>query len=105
MRVVARPGSIDAPAVIAEDEVGAGAPTVLPGWIAVLNAADVTRVAPLGRFGELAAPLNAEPDIGSGEPIAGTGNRLLVARPSGRAVKLVVVECRPDDLPAQGSDR
>jgi hypothetical protein len=105
MRVVVHPGSLEQPSVVAEDEVGAGIPTVLPGWIAVLNGADVTRVAPIGRLGELTAPLNAEPDIGSGEPIAGTGNRLLVARPSGRAVKLVVVECNPEASPAQGSDR
>jgi hypothetical protein len=105
MRAVVRPGAIDAPAVVAEDEVGAGAPTVLPGWIAVLSAAEVTRLAPLGPFGDLAAPLNAEPDIGSGEPIASSRNRLLVARPSGRAVKLVVLECRPESLPAEGRDR
>jgi hypothetical protein len=108
LRVVVRPGGIDPPALIA-DEVGAGAPTVLPGWIAVLGGAEVNRLAPLGRFGELAAPLNGEPDIGTGEPIAGAGNRLLVARPSGRAVKLIVLECRPDappgPLPAEGSDR
>jgi hypothetical protein len=94
--------------MVADDEVGAGAPTVLPGWIALLGS-ELARVAPLGRFGELAAPLAAEPDIGAGEPIAGAGNKLLVARPSGRAVKLLVVECRPDAapgaLPAEGSDR
>jgi hypothetical protein len=92
---------------VAVDEVGAGAPNVLPGWIAVLSSAELTRLAPIGRFGELAAPLVIEPDIGAGEPIAGAGNKLLVARPSGRAVKLIVLECRPDvsPLPAEGSDR
>ena len=70
------------------------------GWIAVLDSADVTRLAPLGPLGEIAAPLNAEPDIGSGEPIASNSNNLLVARPSGRAVTLVVLRCRPDVLPA-----
>jgi hypothetical protein len=100
MRVLVHPASIDAPSVLVRDEVGAGVPNVLPGWIAVLDAADVTRLAPLGPLGEIAAPLNPEPDIGSGEPIAGNSNNLLVARPSGRAVTLVVLRCRPDVLPA-----
>jgi hypothetical protein len=96
MRVLVHPTSVDPPSVLIADEVGAGVPNLLPGWIAVLDAADVTRLAPIGLDGQIAAPLNPEPDVGSGEPIAGSSNRLLVARPSGRAVKLVVLECRPD---------
>ena len=96
MRVLVHPTSVDPPSVLVADDVGAGVPNLLPGWLAVLDAADVTRLAPMGLDGQLAAPLNPEPDLGSGEPIAGSGNRLLVARPSGRAVKLLVIECRPD---------
>jgi hypothetical protein len=98
MRVVVHPTSIEPPSVLIEDEVGAGVPNLLPGWIAVLDAADVTRLAPLGADGQITASLNAEPDVGSGEPVAANANRLLVARPAGRAVKLVVLECRPDAL-------
>jgi hypothetical protein len=100
LRVLVHPTSLEPPALVVREEVGAGVPNVLPGWIAVLDASDVTRVAPLGPLGEITGPLRPEPDVGSGEPIAGTANRLLVARPSGRAVKLLVVECRPDALPA-----
>jgi hypothetical protein len=96
MRVLVHAANIDPPAVLAKEDVGAGVPNVLPGWIAVLDAADVTRLAPLGRLGELAAPLNAEPDIGAGEPIAASGGRLLVARPTGQAVKLAVLDCKRD---------
>jgi len=96
MRVLVHPAAIDAPSVLTRDEVGAGVPNVLPGWIAVLDAADVTRLAPLGPLGEIEAPFNAEPGIGSGEPIASNANKLLVARPSGRAVTLLVLGCRRD---------
>ena len=96
MRVLVHPASIEPPSTLVREDVGPGAPNVLPGWIAVLDAADTTRLAPLTALGELAAPLNAEPDIGAGEPVASSGNRLLVARPQGRAVRLIVLECRPD---------
>ena len=41
----------------------------------------------------MTAPLATEPDIGSGEPLAAIHGTMLVARPSGRAVKLAVLRC------------
>jgi len=96
MRVVVHPTSIEAPTALVREDVGAGAPNLLPGWLALLSSADTTRLGPISAIGELDAPLNAEPDIGAGEPVAASGSRLLVSRPAGRAVKLVVLECHPD---------
>jgi hypothetical protein len=94
MRTVVRAQRVDPPAVLVEgDEVGAGVPSVRGSWLAVTDAADATRLAPIRAGGELAAPLRAEPDIGTGEPIAAEGDRMLVARPAGRAVKLQVLRC------------
>jgi hypothetical protein len=100
MRTVVRAQRVDPPAVLVEgDEVGAGVPSVRGGWLAVTDAADVTRLAPIRANGELVAPLRAEPDIGTGEPIAAAGDRMLVARPAGRAVKLSVVRCTAGSEP------
>jgi hypothetical protein len=94
MRTVVRAQRIDPPAVLVEgDEVGAGVPAVRGSWLAVTDSADATRLAPIRPSGELSAALRAEPDIGTGEPIAAEGDRMLVARPAGRAVKLLVVRC------------
>jgi hypothetical protein len=100
MRVVVRPSTVDPPAVLVQDEVGAGVPNLLPGWVAVLDAADMTKLAPMSALGETTAPFSAEPDIGAGEPIAGSSDRLLVARPTGRAVSLVVLRCNVETAPA-----
>jgi hypothetical protein len=53
----------------------------------------MTRIAPVGRAGEVAGSWSEEPDIGSGEPIALGAEGMLVARPAGRAVKLAVLRC------------
>jgi hypothetical protein len=96
MRTIVRSAHVDTPTVLVEgDEVGAGVPTVRGGWLAVTDAADATRLAPIRVSGEMTAPLRAEPDIGTGEPIAAHHDRMLVARPSGRAVKLQVLRCSP----------
>jgi hypothetical protein len=95
LRATVHPGAIERPTVLVDTEVGAGAPNLLPGWLAMIDAADATRLAPLSAAGELGGPLAREPDIGSGEPVAGADDRLLVARPAGRAVKLLVLRCQP----------
>jgi hypothetical protein len=77
-----------------QGDVGAGVPSLLNGWLAVMDAAETTRIAPINPAGEVIAPLSAEPEIGAGEPIAGGSEGMLVARPAGRAVKLSVLKCR-----------
>lgn len=93
MRTVVHTGSIEPPSILVASESGAGAPALLPGWVAVTDATDMTRIAPVGRAGEIAGPWTTEPDIGSGEPIAVGPEGMLVARPAGRAVKLAVLRC------------
>jgi hypothetical protein len=96
MRTVVHVGSIEQPSVLVASEGGAGAPSLLPGWVAVADAADTTRIAPVGRAGEIAGTWSTEPDIGAGEPIAIGPEGMLVARPAGRAVKLAVLRCARD---------
>jgi hypothetical protein len=93
MRAVVRPGSVEPPSVLMQGDVGAGVPSLLNGWLAVMDAAETTRIAPINPSGEVVAALSAEPEIGSGEPLAGGSDAMLVARPSGRAVKLSVLRC------------
>jgi hypothetical protein len=96
MRTVVRPSGVDQPSVLVASESGAGAPSLLPGWAAVTDAADMTRIAPVGRTGEITGSWTTEPDIGPGEPIAVGPDGVLVARPAGRAVKLAVLRCTRD---------
>jgi hypothetical protein len=96
MRTVVHVSSIEQPSVLVASEGGAGAPSLLPGWVAVADAADTTRIAPVGRAGEIAGTWSTEPDIGAGEPIAIGPEGMLVARPAGRAVKLAVLRCARD---------
>ena len=96
MRTAVHAGSIEQASVLAASESGGGAPSLLPGWVAVTDAADMTRLAPVGRAGEIAGSWTTEPDIGSGEPIAVGPEGILVARPAGRAVKLAVLRCTRD---------
>jgi hypothetical protein len=96
MRTVVRVGTIDPPSLLVASESGGSAPSLLPGWAAVSDAADTTRLAPVGRTGDLAGPFAAEPDIGAGEPLAVGPDGVLVARPAGRAVKLAVLRCSRD---------
>lgn len=105
MRTVVHTASIEQPSVLLTSDSAGGAPTLLAGWIAVTDAADTTRLAPVGRAGELTGPWSTEPDIGAGEPIAVGSEGVLIARPAGRAVKLAVLRCTRDasggPLPAQ----
>jgi hypothetical protein len=100
MRAVVRSSSVEPPQVLVASENGGGAPSLLAGWIVVTDAADTTRLAPMGRGGELQGAWSTEPEIGSGEPIAVGPEGLLVARPAGRAVKLAVLRCTSDSTAA-----
>lgn len=101
LRSAVRLGSIDPPEPLGDEQVGSGAPVLLPGWIALADAAETTRLAPVSPRGELRAPLAAEPAVGLGEPIAGNADRLLVARPAGRRVRLLTIRCgAPSPPPA-----
>jgi hypothetical protein len=79
--------------LVAEDNVGSGVPDLLGRWIALPDARGAMQLAPVNAQGVLQGELMAEPVLGVGEVIAAVGERLLVARPGGNGVDLVVVRC------------
>lgn len=81
--------------VLAEEDVGSGVPSLLPGWVAVADAAGRARLAPLAADGTVTTDLRLEPAVGSGEPLALAGGRMLVATSAGTAIDLTIVECKP----------
>jgi hypothetical protein len=93
MRALVRPGAIAAPEVLLDEPSTAGVPNLVHGWLAIADINGATKLAPMTPTGELAGALAAEPLVGSGEPLGSNGETLLVARPTGKAVKLVVVSC------------
>jgi hypothetical protein len=93
MRALVRLGGVDGPDVVDDANLGPGAPNVMPGWLAVADAASPTRIAPLAPDGALIDRLASEPLIGTGEPEASKGDVLLVSRPAGLAMKLLLAKC------------
>jgi hypothetical protein len=81
--------------LVARDDVGAGVPTLLEGWLALSDGEGRTRLAPLRASGEVADEPRYEPAIARGQVVAATHDRLLVARLHERAVDLVTVTCPP----------
>ncbi len=94
LRVV-RAGGPGPTTVIAETDVGAGVPNLLPGWLAISMADGGLRLAPLGPNGELGGDLRTEPALGRGQLLAARQGSLLLAKPYGRAADLVTVDCDP----------
>jgi hypothetical protein len=83
------------PRVLVEAAGGAGAPDLLPGWISLASVNGATRIAAMTPAGELVDDLSPEPSLGTGEPLAASGDAILWARPMGKAMRLSVVRCRP----------
>lgn len=83
------------PRVLVEEAGSAGAPDLLPGWISLASVNGATRIAAMTPSGDLLDELAPEPSLGTGEPIAATADRILWARPMGKAMRLSVVRCRP----------
>lgn len=78
---------------IAEDDVGAGVPSLLTGWVAVPNRAAELALAPIAADGQLKSELRVEPLLSDGQLIAAHDDVLLVARPAGQAIRLLTVRC------------
>ncbi|NUP13308.1 MAG: hypothetical protein HOW73_45295 [Polyangiaceae bacterium] len=70
-----------------------GVPSILGGWIGIPTLAGADLLSKLDKDGMPAEPLGREPSLGRGEPIAASGNQLLVAEPQGAAMAFRVVEC------------
>jgi hypothetical protein len=88
-----RPGGNVEAHILAEESLGAGVPDLLPGWIVVSGGSGVTRIASITPKGEITGPLDPEPSLGTGEPLASSSDRILLARPAGKAMRLSVVRC------------
>jgi hypothetical protein len=78
---------------VAEDDVGAGVPVLLEGWIALPDAQGNPRLAPLAPDGALLGELRVEPALRSAQVLAAKGDVVLAARPAGKAIELVTARC------------
>jgi hypothetical protein len=90
-----RPSGAVETRLVAEESFGAGVPDLLPGWLSVSGASGTTRIAALNDKGEIQGTLDPEPSLGTGEPLAASGDRVLVARPAGKAMRVAVLRCSP----------
>ncbi|HEY6559539.1 MAG TPA: hypothetical protein VI072_19790 [Polyangiaceae bacterium] len=88
--------------VIDDEEVGAGAPSLLsdtkasaPTWLALESVTHDTRIAALSARGDVLDELRAEGAIGNADVLAARDGRLLLGRPRGLAAELRVVACKP----------
>jgi hypothetical protein len=79
--------------VIADEGVGTGVPSLLPGWVAVSGVSGAKRLAAMSPSGALLDALAPEASLGSAEPVAAQGGTLLLVRHLGRAVRLSVATC------------
>ena len=86
--------------LIAEDNVGAGVPNLLAGWLALSTGRGGIRVAPIEPAGELTGELIIEPAFGIGQVLAAhlssaaEQDTLLIAKPDGKSVELHTVNCQ-----------
>jgi hypothetical protein len=87
------PGGPGTPYVGPDDAPADGAPTLLPGWLGMPTLQGPDLLARAGKDGLPAETLEVEPSLGRGEPIAATGDHLLLAEPEGKAMRLRVVTC------------
>jgi hypothetical protein len=105
MRVSIRPDGASEPVVIADRHLGIGSPTLLPGWIAMADATEETRLGRLDPRGELIDRFESERVLDRGEPVAARGDALLVIKPRGQSVRLLVTRCHPQaPTPASPAD-
>lgn len=102
-------GSV-ARAIVEDERVGAGVPTLLvdtgelPGstvvWLSLAGLGDEAQLLALAEPLRPADALASEPALLGGEPLAIRGGRWLVGRPRGLAMELFAVACRPGTTPA-----
>jgi hypothetical protein len=92
-RVVLRPDGPGEASAWGDLAGPSGAPSLLPGWLAVADVAAETRLAPVDPNGEIVGTPLREPVLGFGEPVAAVDNRLLVVRPGGGGVRVFTTSC------------
>ncbi len=99
-----RQGGIDGPDSVDDAHTGVGAPTLMNGWLAIADATGPTRIAPMSADGKLLDALRSEALLGMGEPLADRGDTMLIARPTGLAVRLFLAKCTREKLDAGDDD-
>ena len=78
---------------ITSEEVGAGVPNLVGGFVTLPDGLGHVLAAPIAPDAELGGELRREDAFGIGPVLAADGDRLLVARPSGKAADFAVVTC------------
>lgn len=82
--------------VLAEEAYGVGVPELLPGWLLLSGLSGAPEMAVLSAAtGELLGEFAQEPGLGAGAEVlaAAGGDKLLIARPAGKALKLSIAKC------------
>ncbi|MDI1451591.1 hypothetical protein [Polyangium sp. 6x1] len=97
MSVWVRLSGVGEARLLTEEPTSAGVPDLMPGWLSVSSLSGATRIGTMTPRGELVGELRPEPVLGNGEVLAATRAALLVARPAGKAMKLSVMQCAPDE--------
>ncbi|MCC6214494.1 MAG: hypothetical protein IT376_06470 [Polyangiaceae bacterium] len=102
-------GSV-ARAIVEDDRVGAGVPTLLVdasapegatvAWLSLAGLGDEAQLLAFSEPLQPADTLAGEAALLGGEPLAIRGGRFLVGRPRGLAMELFAVACRPGATPA-----
>lgn len=100
------------PKVVAEEAYGVGVPELWPGWLLLTGLSGAPQLAQMApATGELIGEFTAETGLGAGSEVlaaANGGERLLIARPSGKALKLSITRCEANPknpaAPATSSD-
>jgi hypothetical protein len=88
---------------IAAENLGAGAPVLMPKWLAISDGEGNSQLAPVGDDGDLEGELRRETLVGGGQFLATRGSELLVARPQGRAMEFLVLSCTREAAPDAGA--
>lgn len=81
------------PTISLEDGAGDGVPVLMNGWLSIPTLRGADMLARLDADGKTSEPVEAEPSIGRGEPLAALGDHVLLGEPEGKAMRLRVVAC------------
>lgn len=76
-----------------EEGAGDGVPVLMNGWLSIPTLRGADMLARIDGDGKSAEPVEPEPSIGRGEPLASFGDRVLLGEPEGKAMRLRVVTC------------
>lgn len=90
---------VGVPAILVDD--APREPGAVQTWLALGSVSDATRLGALGPGGNLLDALGSEPVVRSGELIAISRGRMLLARPRGMAMELGLIECKPGPPPVK----